>query len=129
MKRKLVIFLPLIVLILAFAAANYRSVQGVDTLEFVSVGKTAASLTVTGTVKSAHRDVYSVKTETEGNICYVTVTGANSLMPKKREFKASVKNTGNSVKYVYFRDGKTVRKVWENPDFGQTVAFENTVIS
>ena len=52
MKRKLVIFLPLIVLILAFAAANYRSVQGVDTLEFVSAKKTAASLTVTGTVKS-----------------------------------------------------------------------------
>ena len=129
MKRKLIIFLPLVILIVLFAAANYRSVQSVDTLGFVSAETGEVSLTVTGKINSAHRNVYSVQTEIEGNCCYITVTGANALSPSKKEFKASVNNKGNSVKYVYFSDGKSVKQVWENPDFGKTGTFENTIIS
>ena len=127
MKKHLIIFIPLIVVFLLFAFFNYRSVQSVNSLKITDIKTENNIVTVNGIITAPHRSAISVKTETEGNICYITVTAQNMFFgTPKTDFKASFKNLNNSVKEIYLKDSKNILKIWENADFGKII--ENTFL-
>ena len=125
MKKHLLIFIPIIVVFLLFAFFNHRSVQSVNSLKITDVTQENNIVTVNGIITAPHRSVISVKTEIEGSLCYITVTGINDFFgTPKTDFKASFKNPNNSA--VYLKDSKNILKIWENADFGKII--ENTFL-
>ena len=127
MKKHLLIFIPIIVVFLLFAFFNYHSVQSINSLKITSVTPKNNIVTVNGIITVPHRSAISVKTKTEGNICYITVTAQNTFFgTPKTDFTASFKNLNNSVKSVYLKDSKNILKIWENADFGKII--ENTFL-
>ena len=121
MKKRIMFFVLLAILLAVFVLLNYSSVQAPENIEIINITNAGGIITVEGEITSSFRDVYSVGSETEGNICYITVTGKNALMPSKTGFEHSFSNKNNIIKEIYLKDKNDYKLIYTNPDYGKPV--------
>lgn len=124
MKKRVLFYVILILILGVFCYFNYNYEADVDDIEIINVSNEDGVIVVSGKIKGK---VYSVSTENAGNITYVTVKVKNSM--EKDEFKVSVLNKNNSVKQIILKDRENTRLIYENERYNKTdVLFTDTKI-
>ena len=116
MKKRIIYYALLILVVVGLLVCNYRSVQKCGDINIKSVTG-GENIIVEGELAGNFRSVCSVKTERKGDDFYITVEAVNDFFGADKDFKVTIPNKKNSVEKVYIADKNSSMVIFINSDF------------
>ena len=101
MKKRIIYYGVLLILVAGFLVLNYSSVQKCDDIEILSVNVVDGNINIEGKLRGNYRSVRSVKSEKIGDSFYIKIEAVNDFFDAKTDFSVSIPNKKNNVEKVY----------------------------
>ncbi len=127
MKKRIIFYGILLLIIFGFIYFNYGFEIKTDNAYDINITKEKGVITVSGKID---KKFYSVSTENDGGVVYISLKGKNSFKNNEKCFEVNIENINNSVKKVYLKDKKNTKLIYKNPDYGKIESiFGETLFS
>ncbi len=131
MKKRIIYYCILVVIVVAFLVFNYSSVQKCGDITVTSI-ISGENIIVEGELNGNYRSVRSVSYEKEGNSVFIKIEAVNDFFGASKNFDIMIPNKNNSVEKIYLRDKKDSVVVFINSEYGKkttsTFGIENIKI-
>jgi len=117
MKKRIICYSILIILVIGIIVCNYSSVQKCNDIKITSITNNGEHIVIEGSLKGNFRSVKSIKTEKIGDSFYIKIEAVNDFFGAKPEFSVYIPNKKNNVEKVYLADKDTSTEIFLNSNF------------